>query len=108
MIVANDYALDFGLLDSKSVLRMLSKYGYNDTAFRMATRTKAPSWGHWIKECGYTTLDETWTLNPEFRDASLNQVFFGGLAAWMTNIIAGINSIRITTDSATSLSSLRS
>lgn len=91
MIVAYDYALDFGLLGSKSVLRMLSKHGYNDTAFRMATRTKAPSWGHWIDECGYTTLAETWTLSPEFRDASLNHVFFGDIAAWMTNVIAGIN-----------------
>ena len=91
MIVANSYALDFGLLGSKSVLRMLSKYGYNDTAFRMATRTESPSWGHWIKNCGYTTLAETWTLSPEFRDASLNHVFFGDIAAWMTNVIAGIN-----------------
>lgn len=91
MIIANDYALDFGLLGSKSVLRMLSKYGYNDTAFRMATRIKSPSWGHWIEECGYTTLAETWTLSPEFRDASLNHVFFGDIAAWMTSVLAGIN-----------------
>ncbi len=91
MVVENDYALDFGLLGSKSVLRMLTKYGYPETAFRMATRTSAPSWGHWIDECGYTTLAETWTLSPEFRDASLNHVFFGDIAAWMTNDIAGLN-----------------
>lgn len=91
MVVANNYALDFGLLGSKSVLRMLTKYGYDDTAFRMATRTEAPSWGHWIDECGYTTLAETWTLSPEFRDASLNHVFFGDISAWMTNDIAGLN-----------------
>lgn len=91
MVVANNYALDFGLLGSKSVLRMLTKYGYADTAYRMATRTEAPSWGHWIEECGYTTLAETWTLSPEFRDASLNHVFFGDIAAWMTNDIAGLN-----------------
>lgn len=92
MVVANGYALDFGLLGSKSVLRMLTKYGYADTAFRMAVRTEAPSWGHWVCERGYTTLAETWTLSPEFRDASLNHVFFGDIAAWMTNVIAGINS----------------
>ncbi len=87
----NGYALDFGLLGSKSVLRMLTKYGYTDTAFRMATRTEAPSWGYWIDKCDYTTLAETWTLSPEFRDASLNHVFFGDIAAWMTNDIAGLN-----------------
>ncbi|WP_297070123.1 alpha-L-rhamnosidase [uncultured Duncaniella sp.] len=91
MVVENDYALDFGLLGSKSVLRMLTKYGYPETAYRMATRTAAPSWGHWIDECGYTTLAETWTLSPEFRDASLNHVFMGDIAAWMTNDIAGLN-----------------
>lgn len=91
MVVANDYALDFGLLGSKSVLRMLTKYGYPETAYRMATRTSAPSWGHWVDECGYTTLAETWTLSPEFRDASLNHVFFGDIAAWMVNDIAGLN-----------------
>lgn len=91
MVIDNRYALDFGLLGSKSVLRMLTKYGYHDTAFRMATRTEAPSWGHWIDECGYTTLAETWILSPEFRDASLNHVFFGDVVAWLTNDIAGIN-----------------
>lgn len=91
MVVANDYALDFGLLGSKSVLRMLTKYGYAETAYRMATRETAPSWGYWVEECGYTTLAETWTLSPEFRDASLNHVFFGDISAWMVNDIAGLN-----------------
>ena len=91
MVAANGYALDFGLLGSKSVLRMLTRYGYPETAYRMATRTDAPSWGNWIVNCGYTTLAETWTLSPEFRDASLNHAFFGDIAAWMTNDIAGLN-----------------
>lgn len=91
MVAENGYALDFGLLGSKSVMRMLTKYGHIDTAWRMATRCEAPSWGHWVEENGYTTLAETWTLSPEFRDASLNHVFMGDIAAWMTNDIAGIN-----------------
>ena len=41
--------------------------------------------------CCYTTLSENWTLSPEFRDASLNHAFFGDIAAWMTNDIAGLN-----------------
>lgn len=45
MIIANDYALDFGLLGSKSVLRMLSKYGYNDTV-RLPDRTAEFRSGH--------------------------------------------------------------
>lgn len=90
MIVRNNYRLDFGLLGSKTVLRMLSVYGYSDTAFRMATGTDAPSWGYWIDRLGYTTLPETWVMDPEFHDASLNHVFFGDISAWMTNHLAGI------------------
>lgn len=91
MIVAAGYDTNFGLLGCKSVLRMLSKYGHLDTAWRVATRTGAHSWGYWIEKCGQTTLAETWTMDPNFRDASLNHVFFGDVAAWMTNDIAGLN-----------------
>lgn len=89
-VVANNYFLDYGLLGSKTVPRMLTKYGYVETAYKMANKTEAPSWGYWIEQ-GYTTLPETWTLSPEFRDASLNHVFMGDISAWMTNDIAGIN-----------------
>lgn len=87
----NDFFLDFGLLGSKSVPAMLTRYGYVDDVYRMVTKTEAPSWGYWVETQGYTTLAETWTLSPEFRDASLNHVFMGDISAWMTNCLAGIN-----------------
>ena len=89
-VVENNYHLDFGVLGSKYVPRMLSKYGYAETAYRMATKETAPSWGNWIK-LGFTTLAETWVLSPEFRDASVNHVFLGDISAWMVNTLAGIN-----------------
>lgn len=89
-IIENDYHLDFGVLGSKYVPRMLSKYGYAETAYLMATRETAPSWGNWIKS-GFTTLPETWVLSPDFRDASINHVFLGDISAWMVNTLAGIN-----------------
>ena len=90
MIKANKNLLDFGVLGSKTVLRMLSKYGYADLAYQMAAQEEAPSWGNWIKQ-GFTTLAETWILSPEFRDASVNHMFLGDINAWMYNILAGIN-----------------
>lgn len=90
-VVANNHFLDFGLLGSKTVLRMLTKYDYVDDAYKMATKTEAPSWGYWTDKLGYTTLPETWTLSPEFHDASLNHVFMGDISAWMTSDLAGIN-----------------
>jgi hypothetical protein len=90
MIVENNYYLDFGVLGSKYVPRMLSKYGYGETAYKMAIQETAPSWGNWMK-LGFTTLAETWVLSPEFRDASVNHVFLGDISAWMVNTLAGIN-----------------
>lgn len=90
-VAANDYFLDFGLIGSKTVPAMLTKYGYVEDVMKMLTKTEAPSWGYWVETMGYTTLPETWTLSPEFKDASLNHVFMGDISAWMMNCLAGIN-----------------
>ncbi len=91
VVAANNYFLDFGLLGSKTVPAMLTQYGYLEDAMKMITKTEAPSWGYWVETMGYTTLPETWTLSPQFRDASLNHVFMGDVSAWMMNRLAGIN-----------------
>ncbi len=90
MIVGNDCFLDFGTIGSKTVLRMLTRYGHADTAARMALKKECPSWGWWVEQ-GFTTLAETWALSPEWRDASVNHVFLGDVAAWYVNDIVGIN-----------------
>ena len=89
-IEKNDCLLDFGVLGSKTVLRVLSRYGHADLAYRLAIREEAPSWGNWIKQ-GFTTMAETWVLSPEFRDASVNHMFLGDINAWMYSALAGIN-----------------
>ncbi len=91
MIRENEHQLDFGMLGSKFVPAMLSRYGYADDAYRMITRAEAPSWASWIHR-GLTTLPETWVLDKDFKDASLNHAFLGDVSAWMVNTIAGINS----------------
>jgi len=90
MIRKNNHQLDFGMLGSKFVPSMLAKYGYVEDAYKMITKKTAPSWANWI-EIGLTTLPETWVLDKDFKDASLNHVFLGDITAWMTNTIAGIN-----------------
>lgn len=91
MIRENNHFLDFGLLGSKTVLRMLTKYGYADDTLKMIVKSEAPSWGYWMNDRKYSTLPETWVLSPQFSDASLNHVFLGDVSAWMVNDIAGIN-----------------
>ena len=85
----NDGHLNFGSMGSKVVLRTLTKYGLENLAFEMATKEDHPSWLAWIHD-GYTTLAETWTMSPNFRDASLDHIFFGDISAWMVNDIVGI------------------
>lgn len=90
-VAGNDFFLDFGLIGSKTVLAMLANYGYVEDAYKMAVKTDAPSWGYWVETQGSSTLAETWTLSPQFQDASLNHVFMGDISAWMYNVLAGIN-----------------
>ena len=91
LVMSNNYFLDCGLIGTKVVLPMLVKYGYMSDAMKILMQTDAPSWGYWVEKMGYTTLPETWTLSPEFKDASLNHVFMGDVSAWMMKTLAGIN-----------------
>ena len=90
MIRNNGHNLDFGMLGSKYVPAMLAKYGYAEDAYLMIANPVAPSWAYW-KTLGLTALPETWVMDKDFKDASLNHVFLGDVSAWMVNTIAGIN-----------------
>ena len=90
MIRENNHSLDFGMLGSKFVPAMLTKFGYVEDAYKMIIKKEAPSWANWIEK-GLTSLPETWSLDKNNKDASLNHVFLGDVTAWMTNTIAGIN-----------------
>lgn len=87
----NDGSLDFGLLGSKFVPAMLSRYGYAELAYQMIVKDTHPSWGYWIKKLNVNTLCETWLMDENRKDASFNHVFLGDISAWMFNVVAGIN-----------------
>ena len=79
--------LDFGMIGSKTVMRILSEYGYVDQALEMALQPDAPSFAAWLK-AGYTTPPEEWIAKG---GSSLNHVFLGDIDAWMYQYLAGIN-----------------
>ncbi|MBQ7517408.1 MAG: family 78 glycoside hydrolase catalytic domain [Bacteroidales bacterium] len=89
-IQENDGYLEFGSMGSKTVLRMLTRYGHLDTAWGMTVKRACPSWGWWVEQ-GFTTLAETWALDPNFRDASIDHVFLGDVSAWYVNDVVGLN-----------------
>ena len=79
--------LDYGMIGSKIVLRMLSRYGYVDQAFRMVKNSE-PSPIDWVRK-GLTTPLEIWAVRNG-DTYSMNHVFLGDVAAWMTSDFAGI------------------
>jgi len=82
------YKLDVGLLGSKTILDALSKYGYHNTAYRMASSRVFPSWGWWMVN-GATTLYENWNIQSK-NDISMNHIMFGQIGAWMYSGLGGI------------------
>jgi len=86
LVKDNDYFLDFGMLGSKTVVRMLTKYGYVEDAMKMVTKREQPSWGYWIEQLNTKSLAESWRCN-----SSLNHVFLCDVSAWMMSQLAGIS-----------------
>jgi alpha-L-rhamnosidase len=84
-IEKNNYNIDTGILGAKCIFTALTINGRHDVAYKMATQTTYPSYGHWI-ERGATTLWEDWGGG-----ASLNHIMFGDISTWFYKYLAGIN-----------------
>ena len=55
----NGWHIDYGILGSKDVLRMLGEYGYTEVIYKMLTRKDYPGYQYWMDH-GCTTLAECW------------------------------------------------
>ena len=75
---------DFGIVGAKFIPRVLTQYGYGDTALRIFTQEQAPGWARWVLN-GETTLLESF-----IEDESHNHIMFGDLSAWLMEYVAGI------------------
>lgn len=81
--------INAGVHGTKAVLHALSDNGYTDLAYKMASATDFPSWGHWVTN-GRTTLVENWRLDAG-KDNSDNHIMFGDISAWFYRSLGGIN-----------------
>ncbi|WP_200215088.1 family 78 glycoside hydrolase catalytic domain [Micromonospora coerulea] len=78
--------LDTGALGTKFLLTELTRRGYGDLAYRIATQRTYPSWGYWVDN-GATSLWERWDLGARSRD----HAFLGGaIGEWFYEDLAGI------------------
>ncbi|SOE23203.1 alpha-L-rhamnosidase [Spirosomataceae bacterium TFI 002] len=95
----NGFKFSTGFLGTKHVMLALSKYGYNDLAYKIYQQTEYPSWGYSV-ENGSTSIWERWNsytkddaensdLNAKMN--SFSHYAFGSVAEWMFLHAVGID-----------------
>ncbi len=80
--------LNAGIAGVKELFPALTKFGYTDTAFAVATGAEYPSFGYWI-ENGATTLWEFWEATSRSRDHCMQ----GSIDDWFYSYLGGISAI---------------
>lgn len=93
-VEAHDGHPTTGFLGTGYILPMLSKYGLNEMAYQMITKTDYPSWGYMVKQ-GATSIWELWNSDKERPEGmnSRNHFALGCVGEWMWNNVAGLNLI---------------
>ena len=88
--------LKTGFVGSPYICRVLSKFGYNEMAYKLFLNKECPSWLYQVT-MGATTIWERWNsvlpdgkINPAGMN-SLNHYAYGSIAEWMYRVMAGIN-----------------
>jgi alpha-L-rhamnosidase len=84
-LAARDARLDTGIVGSRFLLPVLSQHGAVDLAYRVASQTDYPSWGHWI-EAGVTGMPDRWDLDVP----SHGHHVLASVGTWLYEDLAGI------------------
>ena len=88
-VKAHDYHLTTGNLCTKYLLEVLSEYGHEDAAYRIATQTTYPSWGFMLSK-GATTIWERWEYLTGDAMNSHNHPMMGSIGSWFYKYLLGI------------------
>ena len=90
IIVTHGCHLNTGIVGTRYILDVLTKYGRVDIAYKLAVQTTYPGWGYMLRE-GATTLWERWEYLADGGMNSHNHIMFGSIDAWFYKVLAGIN-----------------
>lgn len=90
IVYKNNSHLTTGIIGTKYIMELLTRFNNSDLAYDIATQTTYPSWGYMI-ENGATTLWELWQLRTGPSMNSHNHPMFGSVGAWLYKALAGIN-----------------
>lgn len=83
----HDTHLMTGIMGSKALIRVLSRYGYHDLLNEIIHQKSAPGWGYWV-DIEATTLWQAWS-SPGFDHM---HAMFGSVDEYHFNTILGIGS----------------
>lgn len=95
----NGFKFSSGFLGTKNVMLALSKYGFDDIAYKLFKQTEYPSWGYSVVN-GSTSIWERWNsyTKDESSNSDLNSSMnsfshyaFGAVAEWMFINAVGID-----------------
>jgi alpha-L-rhamnosidase len=89
ILYKNNTHLTTGIIGTKYLMEVLSRFRSNDLAYELATQTSYPSWGYMIAN-GATTLWELWQYKTGPSMNSHNHPMFGSVGAWLYQALAGI------------------
>lgn len=92
LVVKNGYHLNTGFLSTPDLCRVLSDYGYVETAYKVLLNEDMPGWLYSVKN-GATTIWEVWDGidsegNPK---ESLNHYSKGAVAGFLIKDVCGIS-----------------
>lgn len=90
--VSAGYRIQTGNIITPMLLKMLSEYGYTNTAWRLMTRDGYPSWGYMIAN-GATTIWERFELKKHGGMNSHNHPMYAAARIWLYESLAGFKTI---------------
>jgi alpha-L-rhamnosidase len=95
LVRGNGYRINTGFVGTPLICDALTSEGHMDTAYRLLTQTKCPSWLYPVT-MGATTIWERWdsmlpdgSINPG-EMTSFNHYALGAVADWMHRTVAGL------------------
>lgn len=90
----NNYHACFGLIGGQWVYGVLSRYGKNEVAYKLASQRTYPSLGYMVEQ-GATTIWELWNGNTA--DPAMNSgnhvMLVGDFVTWLYESLAGITTV---------------
>jgi alpha-L-rhamnosidase len=90
VVYKHNVHLTTGIIGTKYIMEVLTRFGAPDLAYDIACKTDFPSWGYMIAS-GATTLWELWQNREGSSMNSHNHPMFGSVGAWFYKALAGIN-----------------